>query len=283
MDTPVAIVIVLYNPSLDQIQRINSFADAKTLNCSLKLIIVDNSYKINYIEDSSNIYYISNRENKGIAYAQNMGINKAKQLGCRFICFFDQDSEYSIDYVERIVNEYNEIKQNDKFIACLGPTIVDAATNNKNNTAGLFDKSYSKVDTIISSGSIVEVDTVDIIGTMEDDLFIDLVDHEWCWRAKSFGYNCYQTSSVTLKHKVGICNGSICGFPIIISAPFRYYYKYRNFILMLRRSYVPFKWKAKNIIRKAVEFICIPIITKDTSIYKYMFNGIKDGLTTKSR
>lgn len=84
-----------------------------------------------------------------------------------------------------------------------------------------------------------------------------------------------------MNHKVGNCNKTLLGFPIIVSSPVRYYYKYRNFLWMLKRSYVPIKWKVKEITRKAIEFACVPIIAKNTSIYKHSLIGIKDGIIRK--
>lgn len=278
MITNIAIVVVLYNPTKEQILHIDKIRRVEDDNYRFNIIVVDNSTTINSPTLQQNLFYISNGENKGIAYAQNVGIRQAKELKCDYVIFFDQDSEFSSDFIKNMILEYKRIKLHNNKIATLGPIIIDKHTElaYKNNIGA--DQSFSQVDTIISSGSVVEISSFDIIGEMEDKLFIDLVDHEWCWRAKSLGYACYQTSAVTINHKVGNCSKSLFGFPIIISSPIRYYYKYRNFLWLLKRPYVPLKWKIKETIRKSIELICVPIMAKNGQIYQYSFKGIKEGI-----
>jgi rhamnosyltransferase len=277
MITNIAIVVVLYNPTEEQILHIYKNPQQSN-NYNFHLIVIDNSSTINITKPQKNLYYISNGKNRGIAYAQNIGIRKAKELKCDYVIFFDQDSEFSDDFIKKMLYEYKQIKRCNDFIATLGPVIIDKNTKIEYKNKIGTNQSYSKVDTIISSGSMIEVSNFDAIGGMEEKLFIDLVDHEWCWRAKSLGYVCYQTSSISMEHKVGSCSKALFGFPIIISSPTRYYYKYRNFLWMLKRSYVPIKWKVKELIRKVVEFICVPIMAKNITIYRYLCKGIKDGI-----
>ena len=273
MDKTYCIVVIIYMPSDDVKERL--FVD----NCH-NMIVVDNTphSQMSNIVFKENIDYISLGENKGIATAQNIAIKRAKELGYKYVIFFDQDSEYDSSYVSSIIGEYEKIQKHDCKIATLGPLVVNKTTNKAYKNEITSKSSFNTVDTIISSGSIVEIAKIDIIGGLEDRLFIDLVDHEWCWRAKSYGYNCYQTSSIILNHKVGNESLSIFGFPIIISSPFRYYYKYRNFLWMLERPYVPIKWKIKEAIRKIIEIIIVPLSTRNLSIYRFMFKGIKDGI-----
>ena len=279
MITNIAIIIVLYNPTKEQISYLDITSKIENDNYHFHFIIVDNSDKINVTTlHSNNLYYIPNGENKGIAYAQNIGINKAKELDCEYIVFFDQDSKCSADYIKNMISEYKQIKLCNNSIATLGPLIIDKNTNIAYKSNHNTNHSFSEVDTIISSGSVMETVNFDIIGGMEEKLFIDLVDHEWCWRAKSLGYTCYQTSRVSIYHKVGNYNKTLFGFPIIISAPIRYYYKYRNFIWMLKRPYVPIRWKIKEIIRKSIEFVCVPIMAKNKTIYHHSLKGFKDGI-----
>ena len=278
----IAIITVLYNPTHELQLRLSKIISSMLLKDEFICILVDNSNNISRIlSEKKGSYYIPNSCNLGIARAQNIALEKARELKCKYAIFFDQDSEYNIEFIIKLIDEYKKIKLLDRTIAVLGPIIVDKVINRPYKSKILQNTPYTSVDTIISSGSVMEVSTFNEVGNMDDDLFIDLVDHEWCWRAKSLGYTCYQTSCVMLNHKVGNCNKALLGFPIIISAPFRYYYKYRNFFWMLRRPYVPLKWKVKESIRKLVEFICVPIIRKKISIYHYMFNGVKDGLIKK--
>lgn len=62
---------------------------------------------------------------------------------------------------------------------------------------------------LISSGSLIPVDALVEVGMNNSSLFIDLVDFEWCYRAKYAGYHVLMTSNVTMKHNVGLTDKKI--------------------------------------------------------------------------
>lgn len=49
---------------------------------------------------------------------------------------------------------------------------------------------YYKMHSIISSYSLVPLRNFLIVGNMDERLFIDFVDDDWCWRASAFLINC---------------------------------------------------------------------------------------------
>ncbi len=49
------------------------------------------------------------------------------------------------------------------------------------------------------------------IGGMRDELFIDGIDHEWCFRAKSLGYRTFVARDVTMSHDMGEVGVSLFG------------------------------------------------------------------------
>lgn len=269
----VAVIIVFYMAEVTECHLQIAQLD------EVELILVDNTPK-RKLAISSPIHYIPLKENKGIATAQNRGICKAIELDCEYVVFFDQDSKFSIDYIHRIINEYIRIQQYHSNIGLLGPTIINAANGCPYKSAQSSSSHHCKiVDALISSGSVVSVQTLKNVGFMEDELFIDCVDFEWCWRANSKGYVSVMTENVSLNHKVGQNDRSFLGYPIIISSPIRYYYQYRNYLLMCRRSYVPSRYKIKVGLRKLIELFIVPIMAKDgLCIFKHMLKGIQDGI-----
>lgn len=107
------------------------------------------------------------------------------------------------------------------------------------------------VDTVISSGCMISKETYQIVGSMKDELFIDLVDHEYCWRTKYNKLKIVKNFDCKLYHQLG--NGIINFTPLFSvcdCAPFRHYYSYRNAIYLYGFSYVPLKWKLKSILKK---------------------------------
>ena len=244
-------------------------------------IIVDNSKSaLNITPDS---LYIPLRENKGIATAQNIGIRNAKEKGYKYIVFSDQDSVIQYDFLLSLLNEYHKIKEIDKTLGVLGPMIVDEKSDLVYKNHLEMSSRFGKVSHIISSGSIVETSIFETVGYFEDDLFIDLVDYEWCWRLRQYNRNVYMTRNVSLNHSIGNNYFKWLGIYFNISSPIRYYYQYRNSIWMLGRPYVPRSWKWKTIIRRVSEIFLLPFFSSQKcAVIKYIFRGIWDGLNHKT-
>ena len=55
------------------------------LNEDLQLIVVDQDPTLNKVEYFSNWHYISIPYNSGLSYARNIGVLKAKELGCKYV------------------------------------------------------------------------------------------------------------------------------------------------------------------------------------------------------
>lgn len=276
MNEKIGVVIVLY------------YSEEFNFECllgqqNLSIILVDNTPKRNLKITSLGVDYIPLNDNYGIAAAQNIGIERAKELACSYILFFDQDSIISVDYISQMLLEYTRLKQYYPNIAVLGPTVIDKISGRKYKT-----KPFSKengceiVPAIVSSGSVFETNIFDRIGKMDEKLFIDNVDDEWGWRATYNGFTCCITTRVKLLHKIGQKNFKLLGIPFIISSPFRYYYQYRNYLWLLRRSYVPFDWKCRSFVRKLVEVIVVPCASKNKyQVLKNIFRGICAGFLSE--
>lgn len=273
----IVIVLVLYKPNTKQLDNL------KMLSSSADVIAVDNTPlpQNNTVEDIGLVEYVSIGKNVGIACAQNIGIDRAIQSGYNYILFLDQDSVVDKKFLRDIMLEYQHIKSIDSRIAALGPRIVNIK-DGKPYKDSIGDKDFAIVDTIISSGTLVETKNLQRVGGMEEDLFIDVVDHEWCWRCKSNGYNVYMTRRVHMHHEVGNNTVHFLGLQLLLSSPFRYYYKYRNSIWMMKRDYVPFIWKIKKIIWLLLYMLTFTwwsiIDSSKKDFLQYSIKGIKAGL-----
>ncbi|HFP9739483.1 TPA: glycosyltransferase family 2 protein, partial [Escherichia coli] len=71
---------------------------------------------------------------------------------------------------------------------------------------------FSLTKQIIASGKLINLEVLDQVGFMEDDLFIDGVDHEWCWRAGRLGYKIAIIENAIMKHRLGDARGNFLGF-----------------------------------------------------------------------
>lgn len=261
----------------------------KRLGTDISVAVVDNTPDKVVSISQANVAYIPLFKNTGIANAQNEGIRCLEAKGCSHIVFFDQDSEFSEMYVDSIVAEYNRIGICKKNLFILGPRVVDKVSGEEYHsvvhTESVAEDGFVAKREIISSGSCVSVEKIKAVGMMDAALFIDYVDFEHCWRAESKGFVCGITNGVVLPHKVGSRELRLPhGYRVIVSAPFRYYYQYRNFLWLCRRRYVPVQWKVNKGVKLFLRLFYLPFCVKGGRIvWKNMFKGIYDGLFERAR
>lgn len=275
----IGVVIIVFHPNARLLE-----SKLKKLGNDVAVVVVDNTPNETINIEQANITYIPLYENTGIANAQNVGIGNLLERGCTHVVFFDQDSDFTEIYVRSIVDEYERISTVRKNLFLLGPTVINKTNGEEYHSVIHSDKKadqgFIEKREIISSGSCVFVDKLNQVGVMDARLFIDYVDFEHCWRANSKGYVCGITQNVTLPHKVG--NNELHfphGYRVIISAPFRYYYQYRNWLWLCRKGYVPRQWKINTCIKFMSRIIYFPFVVNEwKSIEKNMFKGIHDGL-----
>ena len=278
MDKRLYVVIVFYNPSEEDISH------ARLISERYNGIVVDNSDSPSCNEGMlSGLKYKANNKNLGIAEAQNIGISEAlRHEDTQYIVFLDQDSRLDIDYPEKIVEEFESIQKTHNQLALLGPTIINKDTNEAYSSVFHPDSGeerFSKRREIISSGSCMSREAIEKVGVNDARLFIDYVDFDWCWRANAAGFECGVTRALSINHKVGRGELHLGKINVTISAPFRYYYQYRNYQWLRRRSYVPGQWKWRMGIKQALRLCYFPFLVKDgCKCWKQMVKGIRDGI-----
>jgi rhamnosyltransferase len=102
-----------------------------------------------------------------------------------------------------------------------------------------MQKKPISADLIISSGSVAAAEVFGKVGLMDESLFIDYVDLEWCIRCRRAGVSIQVIPAVTMPHSIGnkvIKHGALTTF---VHSPYRAYYRLRNAFLLLRMTHVP--------------------------------------------
>lgn len=282
----VCAILVTYNPNVNELKdNILSVTDHVGMIC-----LVDNSTdpdiqnKILDLQAAFNLHVIPNRDNLGIAQAQNQGFDWAIHQGYDFFFLLDQDSKITNDTVEKLLSNYCELSNKNRKVACIGPLAFDRDKSEDNvyNQYGQEEERIVEVSETLSSGSLISKEAIAEIGKMEEDLFIDLVDYEWCWRAKERGYSTYISKDVKLAHRLGEGRVGVSRFSIGIPSPIRHYYQFRNTLIMLKRSYVPRNFKVRYMVVLPVKFLFFMFLSKPRLVrFKYMIQGVVDGIKGK--
>ncbi len=276
-------IIVLYYPEYVHLMQM-----LKSLSSDLEyIILVDNSEEPSSLDlkQFSNVSHHVLNANIGLASAQNLGLDYLKGKACDFAFVFDQDSTLSNSFVPSMLRAWES--SGNENLAAIGPKVICKFKGTpevpKVQRPYRVERGLHYVKQIISSGMLIDLRKLCIIGFKEDALFIDGVDHEWCWRAAKLSYVVAITQNVEMNHQMGVENKTIFGLSYKSGHPIRHYYQVRNVLLLLRRSYVPMYWKLRNSGMIFVRLILV-ILQGDNKLtrLKYIFIGFVDGLLGKS-
>lgn len=291
-------IIVTFNPDITLLfKQFSALMDQIT-----SIIYIDNGSNnikeisdfIEYILPCNKVIFICNRKNMGIGYAQNVGIKLAKIAKCSHVILFDQDTYVPENIVEVLLNEESILLLKGINVGAIGPIHFDSRTSLKYPLARIqgillkkvfpdtLDESSLEVSYIIASGSMIRISVFDEIGLMDEQLFIDMVDIEWCLRASHWGYKIFATQSISLPHSIGDERKHSFSKEISVHSELRRYYMIRNRFLLLHSPYIPFGYKARLIMSIPFGlFQFLVAVRFKMSYLRLIVLGIIHGITNK--
>lgn len=255
-----------------------------------EVVFVDNTPGVDntlLFAEKEGVSYIPMHENTGIAAAQNAGIMHLIGKGMKFILFSDQDSGLREDTLANLMQGYNMLSSSDIAVAAVGTRPYNAQTGvpypPKSKETGEALPGITECYSVISSVSLIPIASLLTTGGFDEALFIDGVDHEWCWRAwHSGGLRSFIVENARIDHTLGEGDRNLAGRRIAISAPMRTYYQFRNYLWLCRRNHVPRFWKRRHLLKYAIKAFYYPIFKRPRHEYaSKVASGIRDGLTKK--
>lgn len=277
-------IIVCFNPDVDRLIKLCS----DLIYQKSKIVLVDNSFNscLNDIVND-NIELIQLGDNLGIAKAQNIGIQFAIKQNADIFVFFDQDSEIEISFLQNLIAPFSLSKA-----LVTSPVFYDKSQgfrfpSYRLTKFGLLKKVIDtngdyNVDVIISSGSATNRKTIELVGLMNEDYFIDFVDTEWSLRCKSKNVPIKVISNAKMIHAIGEKSIDLKIFRLFVHSPTRTYYKVRNSFLFFNNKYVPFLLGIKEIASTLIHnFIIIFIVSNKLLYINNYFGAIVDGIKGK--
>ena len=265
-------IVILYYPEHNILENIASYLDE--LEC---LYVFDNSENPDFelvkkLKKLPHVQYISFGINKGISYALNTALRLAKNY--KFLLTMDQDSRFCEGMMQKYKRIIAEHYQEDDTVAIFSV--------NHENEERADNLEFEVVDRAITSGSIVNTDIAKRIGGFDENLFIDEVDNEFCYRARQQGYKILYFWKINLLHHLGDpVPVTMLGmkFKVWNHSSIRKYYIIRNNIYVMKKY-------------PAVRGYCVDAISKifiktilaeddKTNKILYMLRGVKDAFYGK--
>ena len=280
-------LITTYQPDIESLRVL-----IDNLSKQTDFIIISNNSDFAILPEDmlkeSSLHIINFGENLGIAKAQSIGMKWAFENGADFVLQMDQDSTPHENMVHQLMHCYHEMISAGQNPGLIGVQDYDKITGEVNQARvkkGIpITDIYYDVDSTLSSGSLIPKKAWEAVGGMRDDLFIDAVDHEYCWRLRYAGFKVIRNKNALLAHRLGdgrfkIMNIVSVGMP----SPFRHYYASRNIFLLLKEQHVPLFWKISSLIKLSGKVVFYPIfLPKGKERFRFFIKGISDGIIGRS-
>jgi len=287
-------IIVAYLPD----SRIIADAIESIYGQVSELLIIDNTpggsgvfqdYKL--LDGENNIELITLNKNVGIAQSQNIGIAKALENGAEFVLLSDQDTHYPNNYIARMLDAYSVMIKKEK-VGAIAPDFFELNRKERQGFV-LFDSIFSKriypqsgchkITQAITSGEIIPSKVFDTVGFMNEELFIDWVDIEWCWRARAEGYAIIGCADVVIQHSLGDVAERVGSKSYLIRSPIRHYYIIRNGVyLALKNKTITFGMRINLLAKSARYLIEFAILGKPHwKHFAYSMKGFYHGITNQ--
>ncbi|WP_019903739.1 glycosyltransferase [Methylobacterium sp. 77] len=191
--------------------------------------------------------------NIGLGAAYNDLLNHASGQGATFLLLLDQDSLPPPGAIPKLAARHAQLTEAGEKPAIVGPRPTDwagEALRSPPRREGLaVAPNSSRVQFVISSGSLINCVAAGAVGPFRADFFIDAIDVEWCMRANHRGYSTWIAEDVLMAHELG--RGLIrLSFGLLLTdqPPRRLYTFLRNQLVMLRMPHVPLSHKAKTLL-----------------------------------
>lgn len=262
-------VVILYHPDAKVLGNIKTYLDDVE-----QLLILDNSEQgrqnselAAMLSELPHSRYIAFGDNLGISYALNYALKQAD--GYDYLLTMDQDSSFSAGMVEKYKQAIIDFP--DKKVAMFAGN-YDHKTNNI---------SYKYEKKVITSGSMLKVDIAKEVGGFDEQLFIDEVDSEFCYRARKYGYKIVMLYEVQFVHKLGELKEEVNLFGhrkmcLDCHEPIRMYYIIRNRVYVMKKYpqvIFPYICYFKSCFRS----LFFGYQYKRTETRRMILRGIKDG------
>jgi rhamnosyltransferase len=267
--------VVTYNPDAGRVSKLIW----NLLRASAAVVVVDNSDQLPFagVIEHPDYTLVALGENVGIARAQNIGVKQALAFNADVIVLFDQDSEPCANYLEDIVSGLDAGLPTVAAPVCIDRQTGSSLPSFRLSRFGRTTKVYADerklpypVDLVIASGAAATAATFLQVGYMDESLFIDFVDFEWCMRCRKQRVPIRVVPVARLQHSIGdetLRFGPVRG---ALHSPSRTYYKVRNAILLFRKPVVPFLFALSSTIHALAFAVAVLVVADRRGEYAQM-------------
>jgi rhamnosyltransferase len=288
-------VVVTYHPEPDALDNVR----AMVAECG-RVIVVDNaspSAAQAQLAAVPGVELIALPENQGVATALNVGAGRAMEHGFGWVVTFDQDSTPE----PGMVAAFCDARERNPQAAIVAPRIFEGGPHGPRyrwvranpRSRWLFqraeceDVDLAAVTMVVTSGSMVELQTWKALGGFDETLFIDYVDIDYCLKAVRAGRSIVVAARARLLHRLGARKEAwLFGkdFRPTWHPAFRHYFMARNRVHVWRRhAWAVPHWAVFDLSFAAYNAFRILVFEHGKwAKFKALYLGFLDGLRGRS-
>lgn len=184
-----------------------------------------------YIRNTPEVTLLCNEENLGLAKTLNRGIESAIRMGAAFVLTLDDDSVLPPEYLRTAVLAIDECSRQ------LGRTVgaLRVTTWKRPRSVGPTPTNCRHKRGVITSGMVVPIGPLSVVGGYREELVIDGLDYDLCIRLRKAGFCVLEAWGDSPRHRLGnATTHTWLGRSIVTTnhAAVRRYYQSRNWITL---------------------------------------------------
>lgn len=216
----IASIIILYHPDQDLLSK-----NIAAVYNSVDVIYLWRNSEVEFelpLEFNGKCVFCGREENDYIAKPINEVLSICNKKGFDYLLTMDQDSVYA-DIAKTV--EYVASQSYDNGVAIYAPNV--------NGTVTSGGETY-QAETVITSGSIMNVEVALKLGGLREDYGIYWVDGEYCCWARQNGYRIEVLTGCHMEQQFGKQTKGLFNCTAYNYSPSTYYFMFRNMLWMHR-------------------------------------------------
>jgi rhamnosyltransferase len=241
----IAVAVVLYHPSDGDLHNVTELA-AWGLHVVVAVNAISEAQRAK-LPSGPGVSVIVNSGNLGLARALNQAVGTAIDQGADFVLMLDQDSRPTVDMLDHLVTAATTIEAEGRALACVAPLLRDRKAVVENGSSAT---DIAGGLTFATSGTMLTRRAWLTVGPMWEPLFIDGIDHEWCFRAQAAGFENVLVTNAVMVHDMGEDAINVMGrFRPVHRSPVRHYFIVRNTLWLSRKGHIPIRWRLSELLK----------------------------------
>lgn len=296
-DGDVAAIIVTFRPEPAALCTLV----AALLRDAVPVLVMDNGggcEALGELASAPGVHPADLGSNRGIGAALNAGVARARAAGVRLVVFFDQDSAPEPGMIARLAQQFDMLQRAGTRVGAVGPRFVDRRSDPPlehpfARLPHLLGSAYVRcaageslveADFLITSGCLTSLEVLAEVGGMDETLFVDYTDIEWCFRARARGYRLFGVCGAAMCHELGHGRSRrVLGLTLLEYGPARRYYYARNAIRTLAAPHTEARWKCRILLQLLLRSLLLPAAPRPSGAklareYAMLVRGVVHGM-----